>query len=172
MPDGGLGGTGGGGVGTGGGSGEGGNAPESPGAAGPLVTEELQWRRRAIAAEERLADLEKQLSDARASMGRFELRSRLEREAEAMGAIDVEAVVLLALEATPELDASEAGAAVRDLKRRKPALFSAGAQASAMAADPGPGAGDDASLARALEEARVSGDRGALLRYLRMRRGV
>lgn len=169
MPDGGLGGTGGGGV--GGGPGEGGSATESPGASGPLVTEELQWRRRAIAAEERLADLEKQLSDARASMGRFELRTRLEREAEAMGAIDVEAVVLLAQEAMSGLDASEAGAVVRDLKRRKPLLFRAVAQPSAMAADPGTGAGDE-GLARALEEARVSGDRRALLRYLRMRRGV
>ena len=133
MPDGGLGGLGGGGIGSGGGSGGGEGAPESQGAGGPLVTEDLQWRRRAIAAEERLAELEKQLDEAKQAAGRAELRSRLEREAQALDAVDVETVVMLAQAALAGMDAPDVGAALRDLKRRKPFLFRAGAQPAAMA---------------------------------------
>lgn len=171
MPDGGLGGTGGGGVVTGGGSGGGeGGAPESQGTGAPLVTEDLQWRRRAIAAEDRLAELEKQLEEARASIGRAELRSRIEREAQALDAIDLETVALLAQTTLAGMDAPDVGAALRDLRRRKPFLFRGAAQPSAMA--PLGASGEDAALARALEEARASGDRRALLQYLRMRRNA
>lgn len=174
MPDGGLGGLGGGGIGGGGlgggGSGGGEGAPQSQGAGGPLVTEDLQWRRRAIAAEDRLAELEKQLDEAKQAAGRAELRSRLEREAQALDAVDVETVVLLAQAALAGMDAPDVGAVLRDLKRRKPFLFRAGAQPAAMAPDAG--SGEDLALARALDEARASGDRQALLRYLRMRRNA
>lgn len=174
MPDGGLGGLGGGGLGGGGigggGAGGGESSPESQGAGGPLVTEDLQWRRRAIAAEDRLAELEKQLDEAKEAAGRAELRSRLEREAQALDAVDVETVVLLAQAALAGMDAPDVGAVLRDLKRRKPFLFRAGVQPAAMAPDAG--SGEDFALARALEEARASGDRNALLRYLRMRRNA
>lgn len=170
MPDGGLGGTGGGGVGTGGSGGGEGGAPESQGAGGPLLTEDLQWRRRAIAAEDRLAELEKQLDEARQSIGRAELRSRIEREAQALDAIDVETVALLAQTTLAGMDAPDVGAVLRDLKRRKPFLFRGAAPPSAMA--PQGTSGEDAALARALEEARASGDRRALLQYLRMRRNA
>ena len=170
MPDGGLGGQGGGGIGSGGGGGGGEGSPESQGAGNPLVTDDLLWRRRAIAAEERLADLEKQLDQARSAIGQAEQRARLEREAQAMNAVDVETVVLLAQAALAGMDAPDVGAALRDLKRRKPFLFRAAPSAASMAGDPGdPG---DAQLARALEEARTSGDRQALLRYLRLRRNA
>lgn len=169
MPDGGLGGQGGGGIGSGG-SGGGEGSPQPQGAGAPLVTDDLQWRRRAIAAEDRLAELEKQLEEARKSIGQAELRSRLEREAQALDAIDSETVVLLAQAALAGMDAPDAGAVLRDLKRRKPFLFRNAAQPSAMAPQ-GP-SGEDAALARALEEARASGDRRALLQYLRMRRNA
>lgn len=169
MPDGGLGGSGGGGIGSGG-SGAGEGPPESQGAGGPLVTEDLQWRRRAIAAEDRLAELEKQLDEARQSIGQAERRSRIEREAQALDPIDVETVALLAQTTLAGMDAPDVGAALRDLKRRKPFLFRSPAQPSAMA--PQGTSGEDTALARALEEARASGDRRTLLHYLRMRRNA
>lgn len=170
MPDGGLGGSGGGGIGSGGGSGGGENSPQSQGAGAPLVTEDLQWRRRAIAAEDRLAELEKQLEEARTSIGQAERRSRIEREAQALDAVDIETVSLLAQTTLAGMDAPDVGAALRDLKRRKPFLFRSPAQPSAMA--PQGTSGEDTALARALEEARASGDRRALLQYLRMRRNA
>ncbi|MBL8760369.1 MAG: hypothetical protein JNL50_03620 [Phycisphaerae bacterium] len=174
MPDGGLGGQGGGGIGSGGGGGGGEGSPESQGAGNPLVTDDLLWRRRAIAAEERLADLEKQLDQARSAIGQAEQRARLEREAQAMNAVDVETVVLLAQAALAGMDAPDVGAALRDLKRRKPFLFRAAPSTAPSAASMAGDAGDpgDAHLARALEEARTSGDRQALLRYLRLRRNA
>ncbi len=171
MPDEGIGETGGGGVVIGGGgAGAGGAAPAGGGVVAPLLTEDLQWRRRAIAAEDRLAELEKQLDEARRSVGRAELRSRIEREAQAMDAVDIETVTLLTQAALAGMDAPDVGAAMRDLKRRKAFLFRGAAHPSAMA--PQGAGGEDAALARALEEARASGDRRALLEYLRKRRNA
>lgn len=173
MPDGGLGGSGGSGVGesSGGGGGGGGlgAGPLGGGSGAPGMTEDLQWRRRAIVAEERVAELEKELAQARKALGDAEMRTRIEREAQSMDAVDVETAVLLTQAAVAGMDSPDVVVALRDLKRRKPFLFRAPATGASMAGDAGAG---DSGLARALEEARTSGDRQALLRYLRLRRMV
>jgi len=65
--------------------------------------------------------------------------------------------------------APDAATAVRDLRKRKPFLFhSSSARGSAMSGAVSEG---DGEMGRAADEARASGDRAALLRYLKMRRG-
>jgi hypothetical protein len=65
------------------------------------------------------------------------------------------------------MEAPDLARAVADLKRRKPFLFRSVPRRAAMGAEPGEG---EAPLESAAAEARQSGDRSALLRYLRLKR--
>ncbi len=145
------------------------NGSDAPG-------EASQWRSRAVAAEghlreleAKLVEVEKQLGETRAAVDAADRRRQIERELAQADAIDLESATLLTEAAVGAMSAPDVALAVKDLKKRKPFLFrGAGApRASAMAGAPR-GAPDD--LGRAADEARTSGDRGALLRYLRLKR--
>lgn len=168
-------------TGDGGSTGGGGGPPEMPQDAGPganpaAVGEGFQWRRRALAAEqkleeaqarfqEQLKDLETQLVAARQGLDDSERRRAVDAELLAAGALDLETARLLSEAAiSGEADPAET---VAELRRRKPFLFRSAPAASAMSAEAGPPApGPDLAAA-----ARESGDRRALLRYLRSKRG-
>ncbi|MCC6675956.1 MAG: hypothetical protein IT436_02315 [Phycisphaerales bacterium] len=169
-----------GGTGGGGGGGTGGGSEAvgtGPGGDGPAIGEGFNWRRRAIAAEqkleqaqarfqEQLKDLEAQLVAARAGLGEAERRRAIDAELMAAGVLDLETARLLTESAVPG-DAEPADA-VAELRRRKPFLFRSAPAASAMSAITEPGrAGADLAGA-----ARESGDRRALLRYLRSKRSM
>jgi hypothetical protein len=150
--------------------------PQSP--PGDAPGEAGQWRSRAVAAEghlreleAKLVEVEKQLGETRAAVDAADRRRQIERELAQADAIDLESATLLTEAAVGAMSAPDVALAVKDLKKRKPFLFrvlSAGAsRASAMAGAPR-GTSDD--LGRAADEARTSGDRGALLRYLRLKR--
>lgn len=112
----------------------------------------------------RLAETEQRLAQARQALDAAQRRHALERELWMQGALDIDTAATLAEAAlTPDADVR---AAVADLKRRTPFLFRATPAPSAMAAHPAPAS----DLDRAAAEARQSGDRRALLRYLRLRR--
>lgn len=177
----------------GGGPGEGGGGGGGDGPGEPAVVqgkravrEDELWPERAEAAEaraaeleERVAELEARLSEAEAEAsaareqaGAEQRHAEIERRVREAGAVDVPtAMLLVEIELAGE-DAPDVGGAVRGLRESKPYLFrkSGGARSSAMSASAGKASGVD--LGSLAERARESGDRTALLRYLRGRRAV
>lgn len=145
-------------------------APQSE----PRTLTAEQWRVRALAAEERVSKLEKELAqcqklltEAREAIDAAERRNEIERELVRQGAIDLETTVMLSEAAVAAMPKADVQAAVADLRRRKPFLFRT-PRGSAMASV-GSTAGADESLGLAAQ-ARVSGDRASLMRYLRSKR--
>ncbi len=125
------------------------------------------WQVKAAELESRLAESEKSLAASREALGTAERRREIERELSRLGAIDLETTALLTEAALAGAEKPDAKAAIAALKRSKPFLFRAPVRASAMSAAVEPTSG----LESAAAAARESGDRRALLRYLRMRRG-
>lgn len=137
-------------------------------------TTELEWRQRAIRAEQegeqlkaRLDELDAQFQHQQAESQRQSQRLELERLLTQSGAVDVETAAMLAQQRLESEDAAIAEI-VSDLKKHKPFLFvrplAAPVMAGASDAHPG-GPLDDAA-----ETARRTGDRNQVLRYLRLRR--
>ncbi len=128
------------------------------------------------ALEARVEELEGALAAARDALGASERRHEIERAAMEADALDAETVALLTEVAVSAMSEPDVRAAVEELRREKPFLFRGGARrrgpgASAMSAAVERGAGLGAELGELADEARASGDRGALLAYLRQRRG-
>lgn len=118
--------------------------------------------------ELKLRQTEELLAQAREALGAAERKRTIDRELASQGALDLETAALLteaAVAANPQADIA---AAVADLKRRKPFLFARPRRASAMAGAAPPD--DSAPLDAAAAEARTTGDRRYLLRYLRLKR--
>ncbi len=127
---------------------------------------------RVKALESRVAELEAALAEARAAAASAARRSEIERELTAAGAIDLEITTPLVEQVVAGMDEPDVGRAVREVRAGKSFLFRAkpggGVRSESMAGEPaqaGPGLDDLAN------EARSSGDRADLLRYLRARRG-
>lgn len=125
------------------------------------------WQAKASELEAKLAAAEKSLAESREALDSAERRREVERELVRQGAVDVETAALLTEAAIAGLDKADARAAIAELKRKKPFLFAPPVRASAMSGAVDHGSG----LEEAAAAARDSGDRRALLRYLRMRRG-
>ena len=105
---------------------------------------------------------------------RLERRGGIERGLAQAGAIDTEALALL-VENRLEVDQDTTPARViAQLQRERPALFrAAGTRASALSpSHPSQGAPGRAVVDRAREDARATGDRRALMKYLRLRRNT
>jgi hypothetical protein len=139
-----------------------------------------RWRQRAIEAESKVLELEKQLGEAKASLEESqaaldssERKRQIERELAESDAIDLEAASLLTEAAVEQMSKPDVAMAVADLRRRKPWLFRSGRQggSGSMASAPDP-ATEQARLNDGLLKAARGGDRRALLRYLRSRRGA
>jgi multidrug resistance efflux pump len=147
---------------------------------GVSLSEEVIWKARAEEAEEKLAmcearvsELESELASANEALVSTQRRGEIERELTAARAVDLETACLLTEATIGEMDEPDVAVAVRELKARKPFLFSCGKQGghsgssmSAQASRSSDGLGQLASSARS------SGDRNELLRYLRARRSV
>jgi hypothetical protein len=117
--------------------------------------------------EARVAELEAALADAQSSAGQAARERTLEQELARAGAIDTETAALLLTTAMTEQPEADIGALVRDLRDRKPFLFAA--PRSSANASMGPAVPVD-ELGDLATDARHTGDRAALLRYLRRRR--
>ena len=148
-----------------------GGAPSAP----PKPTGDLDWRARALKAEARAQELEKlaaelaqKLELAQSSAAAAERKRQIEKALTDTGAIDIETASMLLESALGASKSTDLTGAVSDLRRRKPFLFGAGTRASAMSGSPGTLVPD--SLSAAADEARTTGNRNALLRYLRMKR--
>lgn len=156
-------------------------SPSSPADAWALdkARRELaQWQTKANEAQAkadaealRAKELEASLAQTRERLAGEERARRIDQELIGVGAIDLETARLLAERAMAAESGADAARVVRDLRRRKPFLFRTPTFAIA------PAARDERhEPAEAVEEAseiaRENGDRMAILRYLRLKRGV
>lgn len=140
------------------------------------VTEAIRYRRRAQAAEKQLEELagklreaEAQLAHSRREIGRLERQQKIDRLLAESGAIDLEAARLLTEAAVEGMDEPDVEAAVEDLRRHKPYLFRQRGPLR-LAMGPRSPSGWQERAEDAAAEARMSGNRRDLLRYLRLRR--
>lgn len=146
------------------------------------VSDEINWRGRALEAEGKLSELEQALADLRATLEQTrdaldanERRREVEIAVSSAGAIDVETALMLVETAMKDRVPEELGAVIEEVKRSKPFLFDdrrgapVGASAGVMSLEP---SRRGEALAALAEEARATGDRRALLRYLQARRGA
>lgn len=140
------------------------------------VSEELVWRARAARAEAqveelnaRLGEIEQELESARTEAGRADQRRALELELALADAVDVDTAAMVAESILAHMDEPDVTSAVAILRRTKPFLFRATSKTSAMSGRVQAGT-NGSDLGELADEARDSGDRGALLRYLRARR--
>ena len=138
----------------------------------PLLTPDPpRLEKRVSDLEKRVKELEATLAQTRERLAGEERSRRVDQELIGIGAIDLETGRLLAERAMAAEAHADAAKVVRDLRRRKPFLFRTPTFAIA------PAAIDEqrepvAAVAEASEMARENGDRMAILRYLRLKRGV
>jgi hypothetical protein len=141
-------------------------------------TELQEWRRRALEAEALAEQLAAELADARAQLATLTQTHALDAILADSGAIDAETIRALINTRAGGDGASDPAALLAELKRAKPFLFAQDAPPrasfarSAMTPAPAQHTPSFDDLDAALELAVTSGDRAALLRYLRLRRGV
>lgn len=127
------------------------------------------------ALQSRVDELERTLAQAREALDSVERRHAIDLALMDADAVDLESARLLTEVAVAGLKDRDVKSAVADLKKRKPFLFRqrATSPVSAGAMSGAPPRRDRAGAASedAAEEAIRTGDRRALLRYLRARRG-
>lgn len=129
---------------------------------------------RAAQLEARITELEADLASARDAVDHAERRHQIDLALIEERAIDLESTRLLTELAVQQMPAKDVRAVVADLRRRKPFLFESAPRARALPGPMSPAPRTNPELAaieHAAEEAATTGDRNALLRYLRARRG-
>lgn len=115
------------------------------------------------------ATLRDELAKTLESLRAAELKRSIDRELFLAGAIDLASAAMLTEAAVSGMTSPDAAAAVRELKRRRPGLFRPAAPPAGASMGPATSSGEtDAD--RALAAASATGDRKALLHYLRARR--
>lgn len=148
----------------------------------PRAIGELECKDRAVEAERELADAQQELKAAieelqalRDAVAGLEMSREIDQQLVRARAIDLETARLLVQRELERMESPDIARAVGELRRSKPFLFGQGS-GFIGALGSGASAGVSASalnqIDEAAEEARRSGDRRALLRYLRMRRSV
>ena len=141
----------------------------------PSGESELAWQQRAQTAEAKLTELQEQLaqvettlSQTREAIDATERKYETERALTRAGAIDLETALLLTEAAVCDMPEADVQAAVAELKKRKPFLFKQTRSASAMSS--AIDHNESSVVDQAAGDARVTGDRKALLKYLRIKR--
>jgi hypothetical protein len=132
-----------------------------------------QARTQAQFLEARVAELQTELSQAREALDAAERRHQVDLLLIEAEAIDLESARLLTELAINQSRSTDLRGAVGDLRRRKPFLFRArhAGVASRASATLGPASPPTDPADEAAQEAASTGDRTALLRYLRAKRG-
>ena len=132
------------------------------------------------ALESRVSELVGTLALTREALDAAERRHQIDLALVEADAVDLETARLLTEVAVSQMDDRDVAQAVRELRQRKPFLFKGGtkpdsrppARITRHIGAMGAHAGAAVSPLRAFaNEAATTGDRGALLRYLRARRG-
>ena len=144
------------------------------------ISEEVIWKAKAEEAQEKVAQLEArvgvlegELAAANESVSAVERRGQIDLELVAAKAIDLETARLLTEATIAEMDSPDVAVAVRELCDRKPFLFACKKPSAHQGVSMGPASvrREDDELETMASNARSSGDRSELLRYLRVRRG-
>jgi hypothetical protein len=117
----------------------------------------------------KLTETESLLARAREALDASERKRQIERELFAENALDVETAAMLTEAVVAGMDKADVRAAVADLRKRKPFLFRATTPRTSSVMG---GHAQSDPLADAAAAARDSGDRRALLKYLRLRRNA
>ncbi|MCW5755780.1 MAG: hypothetical protein KIT54_00935 [Phycisphaeraceae bacterium] len=148
------------------------NTPDSTGSNDTDLREALAERTQmAQDLADQLRAREAQLAEFRTRAERLERRGSIERSLAQAGAIDTEALALLVESRLEGDDDTTPQRVIAQLQRDRPALFRAPSRASAISpSHPSQGTSGRLSVERAREEARTTGDRRALMKYLRLRR--
>lgn len=130
-------------------------------------------RTQAAFLEARVAELQTELAQAREALDAAERRHQVDLLLIEAEAIDLESARLLTELAINQSRSTDLRGAVGDLRRRKPFLFRArhAGAASRASATLGPALPPADPADEAAQEAASTGDRAALLRYLRAKRG-
>lgn len=149
------------------------NAPAPGGPAGDNPAPEPADASEPADLRAQVDDLRRQLADAREQADLAERRRSIDQALTAAGAVDLDTARLLTEMAVAQMDDADVSVAVADLRRAKPFLFQS---------DPAPASGPMAAHAaspagaaaaqRDAAHAAATGDRVALLRYLRTRRAA
>ena len=142
-----------------------------------VVREEGDWRKRALAAEARVEQLEGRITalegevaEAAESASAAALGRELDRALIEAGVLDLDAARLLAERGFEGVDPTDLAGVAGALRRERPWLFSsAGFGSAAMAGETTAG---NTALSEAHDTARCSGDRRQVLRYLRVKRNA
>ena len=144
------------------------------------VSEAIRYRKRAQAAEKKLATLEEELAESESQrqqfadkVSRVEMEQKLVAKLTSAGANDIEAAVLLVRERIKADEETDLDTVVEGLKREKEYLFSdskVGFQISKTAGLKQKGANSQNVLERAAKKAATSGNRTDLQEYLKLRR--
>ncbi|MCC5786454.1 MAG: hypothetical protein JJU33_07125 [Phycisphaerales bacterium] len=120
---------------------------------------------------ERLGRTESRLAEAQRSADELRRRRDFERELAHASPIDLETARLVAESIARERGIQDAAKAVREAVAAKPFLFRSREPSGVMAPEPDEGSPSSRMRQEAAEEAMRTGDRRAVLRYLRARRG-
>lgn len=149
---------------------------QTPETAATPPSDTARWRERAMELEAQLSDAQQKLGEAqkaveqaREALDSSERKRQIERQLTEADAMDMETALLLTEASVAQMKQPDVNAAVSELRRRKPWLFRA-RQAAAASSALGMHAPADPAH-DAAKEAAATGDRRALLRYLRARRG-
>lgn len=167
--------------------GEGGGTPPDPEATTtrPPVTEEIDWRARALNAEAKLVQSESALNDAHNKLSQIESDLAREKQARLIdrslagaGVIDTEVASLMLdsmLASRPDAG-TNIGPLIDELRAKKPFLFESAlpmrSAPAASAMSPAIATTPSDTLSDLANEARATGDRRSLIRYLRARRAI
>ena len=142
------------------------------------VAEAIRYRKRAQAAETQLTDtkghlqdLKAELEQAKRAIDQLDRRQQIDVMLADADAVDMEVARLLTEAAVEMMEDADIELAVNDLRRQKPYLFrrnqgSGGAGSMSAHVRTGVVSGVD----QVKQQAKSSGDRRDLLRYLRMKR--
>ncbi|MFI4860966.1 MAG: hypothetical protein ACIAXF_09830 [Phycisphaerales bacterium JB063] len=143
------------------------------------VTEAIRYRRRAQQAEQRLTDLERELGELRSAydasqetITALERRERIDALLTQADTVDLETARLLTEVTVAGMDEPDVAAAIADLRRHKPYLFASGGVGLPSAMGPRDPEQTSDPVVEAETQARETGDRRDLLRYLRLRRNA
>lgn len=123
----------------------------------------------------RVAELETALAESEASASALSSTHAIELAVQSAGAVDAETVAVLVALAVDSGDAGSVTEGVAQVRSRKPHLFEIGTDAGARLKRGGSrrgSSGPEPAAVVAAREAVASGERSALLRYLRLRRSV
>jgi len=145
--------------------GEGGSELGGGGAAG------TDWEKQAGELGARLGEVSAALSQAQRALASEQLRRQIEVELVQAETVDIETARLLTEAAVSQVQTPDVAGAVAQLRAKKPFLFRA-KKAPASATGGAARAPSPTELVEVAAQARQSGDRRSLLRYLRARRGV